>query len=194
MLLFFFLLFWVLHGEQCLGSNYYRGNEVVSLSIGSGVRSSCEQGEKKSWCSIQLLITEDMELTQKHIFLQNNDRVEKTHSLECYKSHVLKTGETALLKETPSNLTHRLNMSLEKSTLLIFFFFYKIAYWFLTRTMTRRQPRGAWQVPKVKQASRVNETTRLSVYTSWPSPCHTKHFTTMAAAFLWFFSQQVCSS
>lgn len=93
-----------------------------ALAVGSVllVSRKKKRKEKKSWWSIQLLITEEMELTQERIFLLNNRRVEETHSLECYKSPVLKTEETALLKETPSNLTHQLNMSLEKSTIEFF--------------------------------------------------------------------------
>lgn len=49
----------------------------------------------------------------------------------------------------------------------------------------------AKQVPKFKHTSHVNETvTRLTIYTFCPSPCHTKHFTTTVAAFLWLVPQQ----
>lgn len=34
--LFFFFFVWVLLSEQCPGSNYYWGNEAVSLCIGDG--------------------------------------------------------------------------------------------------------------------------------------------------------------
>lgn len=75
----------MLLSEQCPGSNYHRGNEAVSLRIGDG---GCERGRgggggREGWWSIQLLITEEMELTQEHIFLQNNCRFGESHTLEC---------------------------------------------------------------------------------------------------------------
>lgn len=103
--------------------------------------------------------------------------------------HIVK-GKQRTLSEKASRqiLHHQLNFSLGKTKSLSF------TQDCLLTSSSAGQERDSLQarpVPKVKHASHVNETvTRLTIYTTHPSPCHTKHFTATVAAFLWLVPQQ----
>lgn len=111
------------------------------------------------------------------------------------KGNLAWENKDALLKVTPSTLARQVNVSLRNQHYWIFLQdCLLISHEKKQQNIWLGDSLGAWQGPKVKQASHVNEmTTRLSVCKPQPSPCRTKHFLTMAAAFLWFVSQQVCS-